>query len=81
MIIYLGDGIEDAEAVKQKYPNIQMVVNLGNIDSQDEDEEWIKYVEICGKRFMMTHGHKFYTDYEMAQNGTFEITQGGMVEA
>jgi len=73
MIIYLGDGISDAEEVSQKYPNIQMIKNLGNVDSKSEDEEWIKYAEICGKRFMMTHGHTFYTG--------IEITQGKMAEA
>jgi putative phosphoesterase len=73
MIIYLGDGIADAEEASQKYPNIQMIKNLGNIDSKKEDEEWIKYAEICGKRFMMTHGHTFFIEKE--------ITQGGMEEA
>ena len=67
-IIYLGDGIEDAEVVRRKYPHIQMIMNLGNIDSHDEDEEWIKYTDICGKRFMMTHGHTFYTGIEITQD-------------
>ena len=59
MIIYLGDGIEDAEELSRRYPDIEIVKNLGNVDSRKEDEEWIKYAEICGKRFMMTHGHTF----------------------
>lgn len=80
MIIYLGDGITDAELVNQKYPDIQMIKNLGNKDSTKEDEEWIKYTEICGKRFMMTHGHTFY-EYEFTPNGTYELTPNGMEEA
>lgn len=61
MIIHLGDSIADAEQLNNKYPDIQMIKNLGNIDSQKqkEDEKWIQYTEICGKRFMMTHGHTF----------------------
>ena len=59
MIIHLGDSIKDAEKLTNIYSHIQIIKNLGNVDSQKEDEEWIKYVEICGKRFMMTHGHIF----------------------
>ena len=59
MIIHLGDSIKDAEKLNAKYPDIEMIKILGNIDSQKEDEEWIKYTEICGRRFMLTHGHKF----------------------
>ena len=59
MIIHLGDSIVDAEQLNNKYPDIQMIKNFGNADSKKEDEEWIKYAEICGKRFMMTHGHIF----------------------
>ena len=66
-IIHLGDGIADAEELEVKYPNIQMIKNIGNVDSQKEDEEWIKYAEICGKHFMMTHGHTFYTGIEITQ--------------
>ena len=69
MIIYLGDGIADAEEVEKKYPNIQMIKTLGNMDSKKEDEEWIKYAEICGKRFMMTHGHTFCSETAFAQSG------------
>ena len=59
MIIYLGDGIADAKQLNEKYPDIQMIKNLGNMDSEKKDEELIKFAEICGKRFVMTHGHTF----------------------
>ena len=77
MIIYLGDGIADTEEVSQRYPNIKMIKSLGNIDSKNENEEWIKYAEICGKRFMMTHGHTFYfyTDAEITQSGMADARQ------
>jgi len=80
MIIYLGDGIADAELVNQKYPNIQMIKTLGNKDSTKEDEEWVKYADISGKRFMMTHGHTFYK-YEFTPDGKYELTQSGREEA
>jgi len=81
MIIYLGDGIADAEEVSQKYPNIQMIKVLGSLDSDKDDEEWIKYANICSKRFMMTHGHTFYNEYVINRSGTYELTQDGMVKA
>jgi len=81
MIIYLGDGIADAEEVGQKYPRIQMITVLGGLDSDKDDEQWIKYADICGKRFMMTHGHTFYDNYVINQDGAYELTQSGMAEA
>ena len=62
MIIHLGDSIADAEQLNNKYPDIKMIKVLGGIDSQKEDEEWIQYTEICGKRFMVTHGQKFFEE-------------------
>jgi len=73
MIIFLGDGIADADKISQEFPDIQMIKNLGNADPQKEGEECIKYAEICGKRFMMTHGHTFYSG--------INITQATMTEA
>jgi len=68
MILYLGDGIADAEELSAQSPNIEMIKVPGNVDSQKEDEEWMQYTEICGKRFMMMHGHTFFTGKEMTQN-------------
>ena len=73
MIIYLGDGIADAEQLNEKYPDIQMIKNLGNMDSENEDEELIKFSEICGKRFMMTHGHTFFDDFDNLDKGRKNI--------
>jgi len=66
MIIYLGDGIEDAEQLNERYSDIQMIKILGNVDSKKE-EEWIKFAEICGKRFIMTHGHIFINEFKNYQ--------------
>jgi predicted phosphodiesterase len=64
MIIFLGDGIKDAEQLSKNYPGIQMLKVLGNMDIQagsTDSEELIKYAEICGRRFIITHGHMFIT--------------------
>ncbi len=63
MIIHLGDGIADVKALSERYPDVQMIHNLGNVDS-NADEEWIKLAEICGKRFIMTHGHTFINEFK-----------------
>lgn len=63
MIIHLGDGIADTEQLNEKYPGIEMITVLGNTDSDREDEEWIKHAEICGKRFIITHGHTFINEF------------------
>ena len=59
MIIFLGDGIADAEQLSEKNPEIKMIKVLGGVDFDNEDEEWIKFAEICGKRFVIAHGHMF----------------------
>ena len=35
---------------------------IGNTDTKNEDEEWVKFIEICGKRIMLTHGNIFFND-------------------
>lgn len=72
MIIYLGDGIADTEALNVSFPNIELIKNLGNVDSHTIDENWIKITEICGKRFLMTHGHTFFTERDFTQTGMAE---------
>jgi len=72
MIIHLGDVLVDAEQLNGKYPDIQMITALGSLDSKKEDEEWIKIAEICGKRFIITHGHTlikytFFSDTNIYQ--------------
>jgi len=57
VIIHLGDGKADVEQLKAKYPSIPLHNVLGNVDSDKKDEEWIKFSEICGKRFVLVHGH------------------------
>jgi putative phosphoesterase len=66
IIIFLGDGIADAEKLSEKYPRINFIKVLGNVDSKNdsENEEWIKFAEICGKRFIITHGHTFIDEFK-----------------
>jgi len=56
-IIHLGDGKADVEQLKLKYPSLPFHNVLGNVDSSNPDEEWIKFTEIYGLRFVLVHGH------------------------
>jgi len=63
VIIHLGDHIADAALLNKVYPLIKMYNVLGNTDAKNEnEEEWIKYVDICGKRIMLTHGNIFLNE-------------------
>jgi putative phosphoesterase len=64
MIIYLGDGIADAEQINKEYPDIEMITVPGNMDADSGDEELIKFADIRGKRFVITHGHMFKVEFK-----------------
>ena len=68
MIIHLGDSIIDANQLNDKFPGVKMIKVLGGIDSQKENENWIQYVDIYGKRLMLTHGHTFIDDEKTKTN-------------
>ena len=68
MIIHLGDHITDAEQLNRKYSHIQMYNVFGNTDSKKENVEWIRYVEICGKRIMLTHGNIFLNESNKSED-------------
>ena len=57
MIIHLGDGKADVEQLKVQYPSLPLIHVLGNVDSDQVNEEWIKFTEIAGKRIVLVHGH------------------------
>ena len=56
-IIHLGDGKADVAQLKEKYPSIPLHNVPGNVDSNNPNEEWMKFVEIFGIRFVLVHGH------------------------
>ena len=74
MIIHLGDSIADADYLSGKYPNIQMVKLPGNIDSEADAKDMIKITEICGKRFIMTHGHTLIKYTFISESNSYQLT-------
>lgn len=67
MIIHAGDHASDAEKLKIKFPDIDVVYVRGNCDFTAADDELVK--DVCGKRIFLTHGHrynvKFDSDYRL----------------
>ena len=59
MIIHLGNDFSDAEELEAEYPEIRMEKVIGNLDKAAGSEKTVRYVDICGRRFLLTHGHTF----------------------
>lgn len=66
-VIFLGDGIRDAEQLEKLYPKLQFYSVAGNCDISSEymkPEYQEKVLELEGFRVLITHGHqrsvKFY---------------------
>ena len=56
LMLFLGDGVYDAEKMRQEYPNLPIYTVPGNCDwgSLDEPEQ---LMELDGVRILMMHGH------------------------
>lgn len=63
VILHLGDGFADAERIGEEYPDIEVIAVPGNVDSDREDEVWFRFVELRGRRFILTHGHTLIDEF------------------
>ena len=58
LVFFLGDGIEEAEKLKERYKDKKFILVKGNNDWYSQvDTEAYKYIE--GLTIMSCHGHKF----------------------
>lgn len=57
--IFLGDGAADLRFLRRRYPCIDLYAVRGNVDPNSNDPETAE-MEICGKKILYTHGHKFH---------------------
>lgn len=55
-VLFLGDGVADAEKMREEYPALPIFTVPGNCDwgSLDEPE---RLIELDGVRILMLHGH------------------------
>ena len=57
-VFFLGDGIDEAEKMRDRYPDKKFIIVKGNNDWYSQaDTEAYKYID--GVTIMACHGHKF----------------------
>ena len=57
-VFFLGDGIDEAEKMRDRYPGKKFIIVKGNNDWYSQaDTEAYKYID--GVTIMACHGHKF----------------------
>lgn len=67
MIFHLGDIYRDVEDLKTLYPDIPIEFVIGNNDWNFTGERR-KFVDVDGHKIMLTHGHAYRTNEELAKD-------------
>lgn len=64
VVFFLGDGIDEAEKMRDRYPDKKFILVKGNNDWYSQaDTEAYKYIE--GVTLMACHGHKFNVRFSL----------------
>ena len=64
LVFFLGDGIDEAERLKERYKDKKFILVKGNNDWHSQtDTEAYKYIE--GLTVMSCHGHKFNVRFSL----------------
>ncbi len=64
VIMFLGDGLKEIEDLDLFYPDKTFHFVCGNCDFSS-NEPATKFITICGKKIMMTHGHVYNVKYTL----------------
>ena len=56
MVLHLGDGWHDAEALRHRYPELPLEQVPGNCDFRNAGAA-VRVIELEGRRIMLCHGH------------------------
>ena len=59
LVVFLGDGVRDADYVKGKYPSIPFFIVRGNCDFFGQEYPIYSVLDLDGIRVLVTHGHTF----------------------
>ena len=62
MVIFLGDGVRDAEAVRRAHPELRFVILRGNCD-HDYSYEDDAMLQLEGVKVFAAHGHNHGVKY------------------
>ena len=75
LLLFLGDGLRDAEALQERFPSLPIRTVPGNCDwgSAEEPEQLL---EIDGVRILMMHGHTRRVKYSM-MNACYAAQEAG----
>ena len=57
-IVFLGDGIRDAETVSREFPRLPFLILRGNCDWDAVDAEESALFDLAGVRIFAAHGHR-----------------------
>ena len=57
-IIFLGDGVRDAEAIEAEYPQIPIIILRGNCDWTVDGHKESALFKLDGVRIFAAHGHR-----------------------
>lgn len=63
-IIHLGDYVEDGIVLANEL-NIPTTIVRGNGDYLSKDFNYDEVIEISGKKFFLTHGHKYNVNFSL----------------
>ncbi len=63
-VLFLGDGLRDAEHAQARYPDRTFYTVPGNCDMFDAGPK-IREETLGGKRFFFTHGHVYDVKYSL----------------
>lgn len=63
-ILHLGDYVEDGIKLGEKL-NIPTTIVRGNGDFLSKDFNYDEVIEIGGKKFFLTHGHKYNVNFNL----------------
>ena len=62
-VLFLGDGVRDAEAVSRRFPEIPFQILRGNCDHEDSEHTDSALFTLEGVRFFAAHGHRHGVKY------------------
>ncbi len=81
-VFFLGDGIRDAITMSHAFPTVKFDCVLGNCDEYSdlcgelEGTTYTRTIEAGGKKFLLTHGHKFNVKYGLQDVADYGISEG-----
>lgn len=79
MVVFLGDGVRDAQAAAARFPEIPFRILCGNCDLGAFDCEDSVLFEFGGVRIFAAHGHNHGVKYGMHSFATSVLCSGAQL--